>query len=374
MIVIKYLDVDFNGRAVGKLAITNDQRVAFQYDNDWLRNGFSISPISLPLTGALFVPNLNPFDGIFGVFNDSLPDGFGRLLVDRYIQKHRDDFSTINQLVRLSLVGNYVMGGLSYSPSTDVNTNASLSDESIENLASKCKSFIETDTEENIDELILYSGSSGGARPKVIYKIDNEEYIVKFPAQLDRKDIGYQEYKYNQCAKNCGIEIADCKLIPSKKGKGYFASKRFDRNKNKKIHMISASGLLETSHRIPNLDYLDLLKLTRVVTRDTREVKKMFKLMCFNVFAHNRDGHSKNFSFLYDEDKSQYILSPAYDLTYSNSIGLEHATTVNGKGTDIETNDLLEVANKAGININEAKEIIDKVEDVVKTELKEYLE
>ena len=129
--------------------------------------------------------------------------------------------------------------------------------------------------------------------------------------------------------------MPETKLFPSKNCSGFFGVKRFDREKNsenkiKKIHMVSVSGLLETSHRIPNLDYDILMKLTLKLTNDFEEVKKMYRLMCFNIFAHNRDDHSKNFSFLYNEVKRKWELSPAYDLTYSNSIGGEHATTIAG--------------------------------------------
>ena len=77
--------------------------------------------------------------------------------------------------------------------------------------------------------------------------------------------------------------------------------------------------------------------------------------MCFNVFAHNRDDHSKNFSYMYKEEEKRWILSPAYDLTYSNSIGGEHATTINGNGIDPGMDDILAVAKKIGLGITKAK-------------------
>ena len=78
--------------------------------------------------------------------------------------------------------------------------------------------------------------------------------------------------------------------------------------------------------------------------------------MCFNVYAHNRDDHSKNFTYLYDEDECSWKLSPAYDLTYSNSIGGEHATTVNGNGVNPELDDILAVAKKNWIKYDNGKE------------------
>ena len=61
-------------------------------------------------------------------------------------------------------------------------------------------------------------------------------------------------------------------------------------------------------------------------------MREMFRRMCFNVFAHNRDDHSKNFTYLYDDEKDRWSLSPAYDLTYSNTYYGEHTTTVDGNG------------------------------------------
>lgn len=99
----------------------------------------------------------------------------------------------------------------------------------------------------------------------------------------------------------------------------------------KKIHMLTAAALLELDFEQPSLDYHSLMKLTKILTRNNQEdMQSMFRRMCFNVFAHNRDDHSKNFSFLYDEEKDCWRLSPAYDLTYSTTYYGEHTTTVDG--------------------------------------------
>jgi serine/threonine-protein kinase HipA len=129
--------------------------------------------------------------------------------------------------------------------------------------------------------------------------------------------------------------------------------------------MISASGLLETSHRMPNLDYNILMKLTLQLTKSMEECEKLFRLMCFNVFAHNRDDHSKNFSYLYNEKEDRWVLSPAYDLTYSYSVGGEHATTVNGNGMNPGMDDVLAVAEKIGLNLPRAKRIAISIQEKV---------
>ena len=161
--------------------------------------------------------------------------------------------------------------------------------------------------------------------------------------------------------------------MPSKLCQGYFATKRFDRNGGKRIHMVSVSALLETSHRIPNLDYNILMQLTLKLTNDYSQLEQLYRLMCFNVFAHNRDDHSKNFTYLYDEEKDQWRLSPAYDLTYSNTYYGEHTTTVDGNGKDPGRKELLAVGITAGMKKNRCMEIIDEIERCVGEMLGDYL-
>ena len=137
--------------------------------------------------------------------------------------------------------------------------------------------------------------------------------------------------------------------------------------------MVSAAGLLETTHRIPNLDYDLLMKLTLKITKSSEECEKLFRLMCFNVFAHNRDDHSRNFSYLYREEEKRWVLSPAYDLTFSSSIGGEHATTVHGNGKNPGIEDILEVAKGIGMNQVRARSIAADVKMCVTEHLGQYL-
>ena len=169
--------------------------------------------------------------------------------------------------------------------------------------------------------------------------------------------------------------MPEIRLFFSGIAKGYFGVKRFDRDMNNEgIHMITASALLEVSHKFPNLDYIDLLKLTKELTLSEEETKKMFKLMCFNIFAHNRDDHSKNFSFIYNRKDNSWKLSPAYDLIYSNSsIGKEHATLVNGNSKNPGIKEILEVAKKVNLDIEYAENIALNIKRVVERELKEFL-
>ena len=360
----KYLKVFYNDILVGTLAKTPERVVAFEYDLDWLNNGFSISPFSLPLIKKVFIPKYEPFDGLFGVFNDSLPDGWGRLLVDRLFLKNKINPVEIDNLNRLAVVQESGMGALTYKPEHRFQTENDVSNLDI--LAQECSKILESQNSDNLDELFQLGGSSGGARPKILTSIDNEDWIIKFPSSIDPKNIGEKEYQYSLCAKDCGINMTETKLLPSEICSGYFGIKRFDRKNGKKVHMVSASGLLETSHRLPNLDYNLLMKLTLELTRNYEDIEQLFRLMCFNVFAHNRDDHSKNFSFMYDNNKKEWHLSPAYDLTYSSSFNGEHATTINGEGKNPNLDDILAVAKNIGLNEKSAKNIALEIQEKCK--------
>ena len=351
----KYLKVFYNDIIVGTLAKTPERVVAFEYDSDWLNNGFSISPFSLPLIKKVFIPKYEPFDGLFGVFNDSLPDGWGRLLVDRLFLKNKINPAEIDNLNRLAVVQESGMGALIYKPEHKFQTENDISDLDI--LAQECSKILESQNSDNLDELFCLGGSSGGARPKILTSVDNEDWIIKFPSSTDPKNIGEKEYQYSLCAKDSGINMTETKLFPSEICSGYFGIKRFDRKDGKKVHMVSVSGLLETSHRLPNLDYNLLMKLTLELTRNYEDIEQLFRLMCFNVFAYNRDDHSKNFSFLYDDNKKEWHLSPAYDLTYSSSFNGEHATTINGEEKNPSLDDILAVAKNIGLSEKSAKNI-----------------
>lgn len=373
---ITNLKVFYHGRIVGTMALYKNFIAAFEYDKGWLAEGFSISPYSLPLRQQVFIPKEDVFDGLFGVFADSLPDGWGRLLVDRLLLKRRLNPAALTQMDRLGIVGASGMGALTYQPEIILEDKSPVVD--FDKIAQGCSKMLAAEYSDDLDSLFKLGGSSGGARPKILISIEGEEWIIKFPAKEDDKNIGRQEYEYSQCAKKCGINMAETKLFPSSSCSGYFGTKRFDRVKKsdgsiERVHMVSVAGLLETSHRIPNLDYDILMKLTLNLTRNFSEVEKLFRLMCFNVFAHNRDDHSKNFSFLYNEAEKRWMLAPAYDLTYSNSIGGEHATTVHGNGQNPGMKEVLAVAKDIGINSIRAREIAETVYECIKTDLKKYI-
>ena len=368
------LDVFYHNRPVGTMALYQNRLAAFEYDSDWIRDGFSIAPFSLPLEKKVFMPKIDPFEGLFGVFADSLPDGWGRLLVDRLMRKNGFNPQMIGSLERLAIVGASGMGALTYRP---VFARENVYDEmTLDEVAKECERILNTESTDNLDYLFAKGGSSGGARPKILTRLDDKEWIIKFPSSDDSKDIGKQEYDYALCAMECGLKMEEVRLFHSERTEGYFGIRRFDRvgeGENGKILMVSAAGLLETSHRIPNLDYDILMKLTLQLTKSMEECEKLYRQMCFNVFAHNRDDHSKNFTYIYKEEEERWVLSPAYDLTYSNSFGGEHATTVNGNGVNPGMDDILAVAKKIGLNIAKARKTAAGIKECVYDMLGDYI-
>ena len=369
---IKRLRVCYEERAVGTLALYQDRLAAFEYDKDWIADGFSISPLSLPLEKKVFLPKIDPLDGLHGVFADSLPDGWGRLLVDRLMRRNGRDPAALGNLDRLALVGSSGMGALRYQPEIVMqDENKALS---LDELAEECRKLLVTEYTDALDTLFGLGGSSGGARPKILTEVSGEPWIIKFPSREDGPEIGREEYDYAMCAAACGIDMEEVRLFPSQRCGGYFGTRRFDRKEkgSRRVHMVSAAGLLETTHRLPNLDYDLLMRLTLQLTGDMSQCEQLFRRMCFNVYAHNRDDHSKNFSYLYLEKESRWVLSPAYDLTWSSAVGGEHATTVHGNGNDPGRGDILEVADAIGLSHRKAVMIHDDIRDCVQEMLAEY--
>ncbi|MCW3170308.1 type II toxin-antitoxin system HipA family toxin [Chryseobacterium sp. 09-1422] len=372
-IAIKEIKVGLNfgsgTQPVGRLAI-RDGIIYFQYDEEFLQSNLEISPIRLPLQRGVIELPRDPFEGLAGVFNDSLPDGWGRLLFDRMLRSQGVSSSDISSLDRLAYVGLHGMGALIYEPDQSPDSSNEMID--LDVLATQTEDVLQGDSDEVITELLALNGSSAGARPKALIGVDAERknisyganllgddfdpWMVKFPNSLDGKDAGAIEYVYALMAVDAGIKMPEVHLFPSKKGGGYFAVKRFDREGNKRLHMRTVSGLVHSNFRFPSLDYEDLLSLTGVLTKDIREVEKMFRLAVFNVMEHNKDDHAKNCSFLMNEF-GEWKLSPAYDLTFSSGPGGEQSTMVMGEGRNITVKHLTTLGREAKLS----KEFVDNV-------------
>ena len=359
---------------IGTLAIKN-HNIYFEYDKAFLKTGLQLSPYKLPLKSGVFRCDDDVFEGLWGLFADSLPDGWGRLLMDRHLMKLGVNPRSISPLDRLAYVGSHAMGALGYEPEHTV--ESAIDHIVLDELAQSSQEILAGSGDVMLDALLALGGSSAGARPKVLVQISDDlkqivhgrnslqegfsHWMVKFASSSDTQEVGAIEYAYSLMAKAAGVKMPQTALLEGKKGR-YFAIERFDRVGDRRIHMHSVAGLTHSDFRYPTLDYDDLLRLTLHLTKNIQETEKMFRLACFNLFAHNRDDHAKNFSFLMDE-QGAWRLSPAYDLTFSYGPGGEHSTMYLNEGKNPTVEHLTALAKKHGIK--HATTIITEVQEAV---------
>lgn len=355
-LVYVYYQSSSQKQLMGRLLLKN-REIFFEYDNAFIKTGLELSPFKLPLKAGVIGSNDRTFDGLFGVFNDSLPDGWGRLLLDRKLMRGGVSPGELSPLDRLCFVGSHSMGALSYKPENP-NTVSTLPFD-----LDEIDREIQATLDENdlyVDNLLVLGGSSAGARPKVLLHVDSEDWLIKFRSYLDPKDISVIEYAYHLMAKEAGLIVPEAKLFPSRKGLGFFGVKRFDRKLSNRIHTHTISGILHADHREPSLDYENIMKATLYLTKNIRQCETQFRNAVFNVLSHNRDDHSKNFSFLMDE-QGVWTVSPAYDLTFSSGPAGEHSTTLMGVGKNLTKEHLLKLASVCDIKQDKALEIIYQV-------------
>ena len=371
---ISHMEVRIAGEMVGRL-VWHQRRAHFEYDRDFLEKGTEISPFRLPLrTGVQEAPP-EPFQGLHGVFNDSLPDGWGRLLIDRKLRLNGIKPDALTPLDRLAFVGTHGMGALTYHPHYRASADDGTSFIDLDRLAEDARHVLVNDASAVIEQLLRLGGSPQGARPKALIGVskdksriihgeddlpsDYEHWLVKFRAPEDAEDVGAVELAYAEMARLAGIDMPETYLFPAAQGPGHFAIKRFDRAGNGRLHMQTVSGLLNADHRLPSLTYNDLLKLTRTLTRDQKAVDQIFIRMLFNILAHNRDDHTKNHSFLMAAD-GNWTVSPGYDLTNSAGPGGEHSLAISGEGRKPTLGHILKAAKDGGIAESKITDMIDK--------------
>jgi serine/threonine-protein kinase HipA len=374
--ILVYIDFDASKKKVGELVVSANT-IYFKYDSDFLNSGLNISPFKLPLNNTIVQAPITPFNGLFGVFNDSLPDGWGKLLLDRNLQNKGINPNQISPLDRLSFVGKNGMGALTYQPEFEENTfSSALLD--LDLLHKEMNIVLNGESSEIIDDLFLLGGSSGGARPKInigynpttshiIHDDGNlpegfEPWIIKFPSSFDQIDAAQIEFVYHKMAIAAGLEMMPCQLFEGKTGRYYFGTKRFDRNHNNRTHLHTASGLLHDDFRMSSLDYGHLMDAAFQLEKDIRVYEKILRLAAFNLYSHNRDDHSKNFSFLMTKN-GIWQLAPVYDLTFSFSSFGSHSTSFAGEYKNPTQEHLIELANVFGIK--NPKPIIEEVKQAI---------
>jgi serine/threonine-protein kinase HipA len=368
------LDWGDGQHVVGTLA-EQERRIYFEYDAGFLRSPLPLSPFKLPPRPGLFEHTERDFAAVFGVFSDSLPDGWGLLLMDREFRKQGLDPRALTPLDRLAYIGTRGMGALTYHPPAAAGEEDQGLGIDLDALARQAERVLEGSAEEVLPALRIAGGSPGGARPKVLVGVSDDgriisgtsalppgfrHFLVKFGGKDDPPDVGAVEAAYARMAESAGIGVPPTRLFETPDGGRYFGAERFDREGNQRVHMHTLGGLLHASHRVPSVDYEGFLKATLILTRDQRQVEEAFRRMVFNVLAHNRDDHVKNFSYLMGRDGA-WRLTPAYDLVFSEGPGGEHTMAVAGEARRPAERDMLRVAETCDLGPRRALEIVQEV-------------
>lgn len=336
-----------------------------------------ISALRYPTELGLQSARTREFEGLHGFLADSLPEGWGYLVMRRRLAKLGVRIETLSPLDRLALVGDRGRGALVYRPATTPAVEVDSLD--LDDLAAESAALLAGEGGKLADTLATLAGGSGGARPKVHVGFDaesrvslgdgevaagHEAWIVKFAATTDPPDIGPIEAAYAAMAAAAGLTTAEHRLLPSKSGPGYFATRRFDRPKpGQRLHMVSLSGAVETPWRTP-ASYDLFLRATMAITRHADDVEAAVRRMIFNVLASNRDDHTRQHSYLMDA-QGEWRLAPAYDLTYSTGPGGEHYLDVEGEGRNPTRGHVLALCRRHGLTERVIAAIVDEVRDAV---------
>lgn len=362
---------------VGQMVL-DGKDIPFKYHDDFIRSGWNISPLKLSFDDSIQVAKPTPFDGIFGVFADSLPDAWGHLLMRKTLSSKGIAMEQLSILDRLSLMGDNTSGALIYRPTeSEAFNDFPIID--LDTINENVQNVLEGESTEIIDQLFLVGGSPGGARPKVYAGYNSEDdqllfgqdilpknyhhWIIKFAAKVDSPDIANIEMAYFQMARAAKIDMMESRLLQGKSGKQYFATKRFDRVNNDRLHMLSAAGMFHDDFERSQMDYGTLMHEAYNLMNNHSIVEEILRRAAFNVFAHNRDDHSKNFAFLMNSS-GDWKFAPAYDLTFSYSSHGMHSTTCARNGVNPGTKELMQLAEHFSIKNGEM--IIQEVKSVIK--------
>ena len=378
------------GKKIGTILL-KDGIVYFEYDKEFKTSNLEISPLKLPLSlNGVYTNNEDRyFEGLAGVFHDTLPDKFGTKVIERYFESKNIPPHELTVIQKLMFVGDKSIGAITYKPvahKIEEEKNNELIE--LQNFYENAKKIISGDAIEVVDEMLNFmdsAASAGGARAKAIIgyncktqeitngvkrelKKDFDHYLIKFDIQKNdgrSSDYTKLEYIYMNMAKEVGIDVPKIELL-THGNLAHYLIKRFDRVTSEALHLHSVAGLTHTNFNIPmHYSYDELLRLTRYLTGSQQDVNEQFKRMIFNIVGRNQDDHAKNFAFMMNKN-GIWNLSPAYDITYSNGTGYtkNHQLSLNGKTNNFTLNDILQLAKKHSIKENIAKEYLEQIVEV----------
>ncbi len=391
--ITRVLDVYYEGWGehwrLGRLA-DDAKQLLFEYSNEALTQGLELSPLQLKLRAIAYGQFPSFQFRLPGLIADALPDGWGLMLMDRWFRQQ--NFPHPGPLERLAFIGARAIGALRFVPAEPAELsnwgepNWGEPNWDLLTLAQHNHRMLIGDAGAVLRELVVTGGSPQGARPKALVNYVSTTdtistlsssagapWLVKFPAQGEHAEVCAIEALYLELASACGIEMPNCKLFELTPRLSAIGVARFDRSQAQsmadqdqprpylRVPIHSLAGLLHCDFRQPgSVDYLGLLRATRALTRDEREVEKAYQRAVFNAVFHNRDDHPKNIAYRLGQDR-RWRLAPAFDLTFSGGPGGQHHMDFAGRGSEISRADLTKLAITGGLSRAIATDTIDRV-------------
>jgi len=386
-----------------------EQLASFQYDPNFLRNGWDLSPLKMPNKNGSRIyrfPELrkgkdkiyDTFKGLPGLLADALPDRYGNQLINAWLVQQGRLENSMNPIEQLCFIGNRAIGALEFEPA-QLSSNKTAFSIEIDSLVETAQKILSgkrafstnlyTDEERALNDIVKIGTSAGGARPKAVIAFNPktaevrsgqtnvprgfEHWLIKLDGVSDEQfgessGWGRVEYAYYLMAKACGIEIMESRLLEENQ-RAHFITRRFDREDgNIKHHVQTLCGIQHYDYNnMHAYSYEQLFQTMRSLKLSYPEAEQMFRRMVFNVMAKNCDDHSKNFSFRLKKGE-RWELSPAYDLCYSydpQSIWVSQQTlSINEKRKNINKNDLMTIANAN--TIKKGEKIISEINEIIR--------
>jgi serine/threonine-protein kinase HipA len=370
------------GRTVGALAEDDEGRVVFEYDRDFRLAGLEISPIHLPLTLTAPVRfdelrRQPSFNGVPGVFADSLPDDFGNRVIRAYYAARGRDELAMSPVQRLLYVGERAIGALTYHPAERLPIRPA-EQESLEvaTLVRDARKVVEGQPDVAIPEIYRISASAGGKRPKALVRYTPDTGAIRsgyatpqpgdVPCVLKFDGVGDAEHRteliaplpfnrveaaYAAMARDAGIDMAEVSLLESEGGFAHLLVRRFDVVEGRRLHQHTLGGLLHLDYNdVGASSYEEYLRTCIRLGLPPAEIEEAYRRMLLNVVVVNQDDHVKNLSFHLHPD-GHWSLTPAYDVTFARGAGFtsRHQMRVADKRAGITARDLLEVGERFGI-------------------------
>lgn len=377
------------GRRVGAVAEDPSGAIAFQYDPEFLNDGWELSPIHLRRAtigrAPVSFPELNrveAFNGLPGMLADALPDRFGNAIIAKYFTDRGEPDAALSPIQRLLYVGSRAIGALEFRPALRRQvTKAEQLPIELAKLVTEARAVIGGKADVALPEIMRIGASAGGARAKAVVLWDRvastirsdfatprageEHWIIKFDGTGEGRGRADAPKPYNRIeaayaamARDAGLDVAETALLEDR-GYGHLMSRRFDRVAGERIHLHSLGGLTHTDYNSPGAySYEGLIRTVLALGLDHRAVREAYRRAVFNVAMVNQDDHVKNISFLFDR-ATGWRLAPAYDLTFAKGAGYtrHHQMSVNGKVSGIRRADLLALGKFAGLRKSGADEI-----------------